>query len=366
MAIHRPCYLTREEGRLALDIQQSAYADQMIDRSLMSASGSVDGLCQRKFFTKFDTREFDWPNFQYTYPWKLYLDSNELAAPPTTVTTGSFLPSPIVIPSGNILSRPIEGPPYTYLELRRDTNSAFGSNTTPQADITVTGAFGYWMEQTSVGSLTSALTDTTGTVVNVSSSGLIGVGDVLICDSERMLVTDARYISTGISFLSGCTTAQANDATMVVPDGTQFSPNEIILVDSEWMLVQDIVGNNLIIKRAYSGSILATHSPGPVFAKRKLTVTRGALGTTAATHSNSAALYIATIPDLVKELAVAEFVVTITQTLSGYANTQQVDWHGQVQRSQGSQQEAFPGPGLPDIRVRCLNKFGRNARSRAV
>lgn len=369
MAIYRPCYVTREEGRLALDIKQSAYDDQKIDRALMGASGSVDAICQRLFYTQFATRTFDWPNFQYTYPWKLYLNDdgvNELAAAPTAVTSGSFLPVPVVIPTANVLPRPITGPPFTWIELRRDSTSSFGNNTTPQADISITGPFGYWMKQTSVGTLAAAITDTTGTTITVSSSGVVGVGDVLICESERMLVTDARYVSSGISFISGCTTAQANDVTMVVPDGTQFSPNEIILIDSEWILIQDIVGNNLIVKRAYSGSVLATHSPGLVYVKRKLTVTRGDLGTTAATHNNGTALYIATIPDLVKSLAVAEFTVEIIQGTAGYANTQQVSWHGQVQRGQGSQQEAFPGPGLPDLRIKCLSRFGRNARTRAV
>jgi hypothetical protein len=366
MAIHRPCYVTREEARLALDIKQSAYDDRKIDRWIMSASRSVDGLCQRVFFSTFATRTFDWPNFQYTYPWKLYLDQNELAAAPTSVTSGSFLTSPVVIPLGDVLPRPINGPPFTYIELRRDHNSAFGNNTTPQADISITGPFGYWMEQDSAGSLAAAITDTTGTTVTISDSSLVGVGDVLICETERMLVTDARYVSTGISFLSGCTTAQANDITMAVPDGTKFSPQEIILVDSEWMLIQDVVGNNLIIKRAYAGAVLATHVPGPIFAKRQLTVNRGALGTTAATHSNSTALFIATVPDLVKDTAAAEFTVMATQMPAGYANTQQVSWHGQVQRGQGSQQEPFPGPGLPDLRARCLASFGRSSRSRAV
>lgn len=369
MAIHRPCYVTREEARLALDIKQSAYDDRKIDRWIQTASRSVDGLCQRVFYTTFDTRVFDWPNFQYTYPWKLYLNDvgiNEMAAAPTAVTSGSFLTSPVVIPVGNVLPRPINGPPFTWIELRRDKTSAFGNNTTPQADISITAPFGYWMQQDSAGSLAAAVADANVTTITISDSSLIGVGDVVICETERMLVTDAHYVSTGISFTAGGTTAQANDNTITVTDGTKFSPQEIILIDSEWMLIQDVIGNNLLVKRAFAGAVLATHSLGPISAKRLLTVTRGALGTTAAAHSNSTALAVATIPDLVKDLATAEFTVLATQTPAAFANTQQVSWHGQTQRGQGSQQEPFPGPGLPDLRERCLQSFGRRARTRAV
>jgi hypothetical protein len=366
MPISRPCYTTREDVRSALDIQQASYADRKIDRALMSGSDSVDRLCMRKFYTKFTTYHWDWPNFQYAYPWQLWLDQRELAGVPSLVESGTFLSSPVQIPVADILFLPEDGPPYTGIELRRDLSYAFGYNTTPQWDINITGPFGYWMQTVPASSLAVALSDTTTTTVQAALGGYFDVGDTLIIDSEYMLVTDSQYISTGISFTAGCTTASAADNTMTVPDGTKFTSQEIILVDSEWILIQSVIGNNLIVKRAYSGSVLTTHSLGDIYAKRQFTVTRGVLGTTAASHSQGTQMYIRDIPGLVKELATAEAVVTLIQSTAGYANDSQATWRGQRQQGEGSQVEAWPGTGIPDLRQRCAEAYARQARSRVI
>ncbi|HEX4713775.1 MAG TPA: hypothetical protein VH164_02495, partial [Ktedonobacteraceae bacterium] len=147
----------------------------------------------------------------------------------------------------------------------------------------------------------------------------------------------------------------------------KFSPQEIILVDSEWMLVQSVIGNKLIVKRAYSGSVLSIHSISTdIYAKRQFTVTRGALGSTAAAHSQGVAMFIREIPDLVKELSVAEAVAVLVQTSSAFANDSQKSWFGQSQRGQGSQKESWPGPGLPDLRERCAEAYARQVRTRVI
>lgn len=367
MPISRPCYCTREEVRLALDIQQSAYADHKLDRALASGSGSVDRLCMRRFYTQIKTYHFDWPNYQYAYPWRLWLDERELAGVPTLIESGPFLTTPVQIPTANCLFLPETGPPYTEIQLRRDLNSTFGNNTTPQFDILITGPFGYWLNTLPAGTLAVALPDGTGTTLQASSGAFFDVGDTLIIDTESMLVTDSQYVNTTIQFSAGCTTASAADNTMTVPDGTKFSAGEIILIDSEWMLIQYIIGNSLIVKRAYSGSVLTTHTaPGNVFAKRLFTVTRGALGSTAAAHLINAPMSIREIPELVKELSLAEAVVTLIQTPAGYANDSQATWMGQQQRGQGSQKEAWPGTGIPDLRQRCEEAYARKARSRVI
>lgn len=367
MAITRACYATREQVRRALDVQKSAYQDAIIDRKLQAASGSVDRLCMRKFYPLQTTYNWDWPNYQYAYPWRLWLDQRELAGPPSSLVVGSFLPQPIVIPTGEYLLLPQDGPPYTSIQLRRDTNASFGYNTTPQWDIQITGPFGYWISTEPAGSLAAAVATTTQNSVQIGPSSLIDAGSTLVVGSERMLVTDSQYISTGIDTVSGGTSASAADNTIAVPDASQFSVQEVILIDSEWMLIQYILGNKLIVKRAYAGSVLATHAAGTlIYAKRQLSVKRGFLGTTAATYASDEQVSVDVYPDLIPDLTIAEAVVTLIQEPQGYANQQQSNYYGQSQRGQGQQRESFPGPGLPDLRNQVFEAYARKVRSRVV
>src|SRR3546814_20587325 len=90
----------------------------------------------------------------------------------------------------------------------------------------------------------------------------------------------------------------------LVTDGTLFFVGELILIDSERMRIVDITGNNLTVVRAYDGSTLAAPSLGAdVYVYRSLTVERGALGTTAATHLDAASVTVWAVPASVKVLA---------------------------------------------------------------
>jgi hypothetical protein len=172
-----------------------------------------------------------------------------------------------------------------------------------------------------------------------------------------MLVTDRAMRDTGQSQQgAGCSTASNADVSLTVTDGTKYTAGETLLLDSERMLVVDIAGNVLTVKRAWDGSALATHSGAEVYAPRSLTVTRGALGTTAATHLNGAALSRWTYPGLVTELNIAEAINTFLQKTSGYARTV----------GEGDNQRNASGAGLADIRARAYAAHGRKARQRAV
>src|SRR5258708_18397047 len=88
------------------------------------------------------TRYFDWPNFQYAYPWRVWFDQWELAAIPTAVTTGGQS-----IPLSAINFEPVNsGPPYTYMELQRNLSYSFGVGPTPQRDIAITGPWGFSLD----------------------------------------------------------------------------------------------------------------------------------------------------------------------------------------------------------------------------
>lgn len=369
--IYRPCYCTREQVRRALDIRQASYNSDQIDRAIQSAAETIEEQCQRKFFPKDGTRFFDWPNYQYAYPWRLWLDQNELAAQPTLVTTGSLLPTPVVIPSSGYIMQPInDGPPFTSIELRRDTNSAFGYNTTPQLDIAITGTFGYWTKTRAAGSLTASM-GSGDLTVHLADGVSAGVGDILIADTERMIISDMQYIDTTITY-SGLSSASAKDNIVTVPSG-QFVPGEVILVDSEWLLVEAVYGTTLVVKRAWGGSVLNAHTGGTIWAQRLASVLRGQLGTVAAAHSNSAPLSVSEVPGLIRQLSVAEAINWMILEPGGYS---QVSGGlgsssglgvtmGQTGRRQVS--EGIPGIGLPTLRVQVAqSRYSRKARSRVI
>jgi len=358
MAITRPTYATREEVKQAADIKLSARNDQQVDRAIEAASDGIDGLTHRVFYTTFATRYFDWPNFQATYPWKIYLDANELADVTTTVpvvTTGGN--SPQTIPVASALWGPWNyAPPFTRLELDRSTSSTFGLGDTPQRDVRITGMFGYQDVFAPAGALAAAMSDTTSTTAQITNGAAVGVGDVMMVGTERMLVTDKTMLSTTQAQQSGLTTANNADVALGVTDGTKFSIGETLLLDSERVLVVDIAGNVLTVKRAWDGTVLATHAGATIYALRQLAVVRGALGSAAATHLLAAAAQIAVVPRLVKQLAIAEAVVDVAQQLGAYTTVQ----------GDGASGITKIGQGLPDLRQRCYVQFGRKARQRTV
>lgn len=372
--IDRPCYCTREQVRRALDVQRAAYNNEQIDRAILSGTESVEKLCQRRFYPVDATYKFDWPNYQYAYPWRLWLDQYELAAPATQIVSGTFLPAPVQIPIANVIFQPVnEGPPYTSIELRRDTNSAFGNNTTPQLDIGITGTFGYWMQTHVVGQLLASM-QSTDTTVQVSNGALIAPGDVLIIDSERMIVTDMTYIDTSQSFSSGITAASAADRFGTVANGSLFASGEVVMVDFEWMLIENIVGNNIVVKRGYDGSLLTTHTDGThIWAARQLSLLRGQLGTAAAAHSQNTNMYLNAVPSLVRDTAMAEALMQLVGEPGAYA--QAVGGLGAGSglgitvggSGRNQAKEAAPGTGLADVRDRLYNsRYTRKARTRVI
>lgn len=289
-----PTYATREDVKNALDFKQTARADRQIDRALHTASRGVDALCRRRFYPEIATRSWDWPNAQRARPWRLWLDENELLSV-TEVTTGGD----IVPPESVFLEPNAYGPPYNQVQL--DTASASSGwigGDTHQRSITITGLYaGCRDDETTAGMTTSALNDTATTVsVDAAASAQVGVGSLLRLDTERVIVTGRRQADTGQT-LTADIDAQAKTVLLSVADGAQFAIEETILIDGERCLIVDIAGNSLIVRRAWDGSTLAAHTTGTaVYAPRALSVTRGALGTTAAAHSSTATVHLFTRP----------------------------------------------------------------------
>lgn len=351
-----PVYATREDVMRALDSKETARNNRQIDRALEGASRSVEGLCHRRFYPETATRYFDYPGPQHARPWRLWLDANDLISITTLISGGTTIAS-----TDYFLEPNQYGPPYTRVEIDLDSSAAFSSGNTHQRAITITGLWGYRNDETQVGTLAEAL-DATETIVDVDSatSAEVGVGSLLRVDSERMLVTGRTMLDTGQNLGGAGLTAQANSVTVAVSDGTAYAIDEILLIDSERMLIVDIAGNQLTVKRAWDGSVLAAHSAGAdIYAPRSLTVTRGALGTTAATHTTATSIHRWDPPGPVRDLTIAEALTTLTNEHAGYARTRRSGDGGTSQRAVDSQ-------ALPQLRERVYASHGRKARIRGV
>lgn len=358
MTITRPTYATREDVKAAADFKLTARNNTQVDEAIEAASESIDGQVHRVFYPMDDTRYVDWPNFQYAYPWRIWLDAAELAD--TTVNVPVVTSGGNVIPAGDILwGNPRYSPPFTYFELSRATSASFGQGSTPQRDVAITGTFGYWLKYAPAGTLTAAVADTTSTSIAVSNSAAAGVGDSILIDAERMLVTDKAMVSTGLTQQgSGVSTKDTSDVALDLGTGggALVFVGETLLLDSERMLVVDIAGDTATVKRAWDGTVLATHTGATIYAPRSWTVQRAALGTLAATHADSAVIKRFVVPGLVKSLAVGEALVEVRQKVGAYAGSQ----------GTGDSKQTGIGKGLDDIRTRCTQRYGRTGRSRAV
>ena len=359
MAVNRPTYATRRMVKSATDIQQDATYDDQVDSALEDAAESVDGLCHRRFYNVLETASWDWPNFQRAYPWRIWFEERELATvtdpAPTVVTGGTTIPAT----DGNGLAVLLWGPwnyapPYTFLELNRASSYAYGLGPTPQKDVSILGRFGYWNRQRAAGALAIAVSDTTSTGVTVTDSSTVDVGDVIIVDTEWMLVADNGMADTGQTIATGMT-ADASDQALPVQSGTALHKGEIVQVDQEQMLITSIAGATATVNRGYNGTTLAAHtSTTAIYAARLLTVTRGDFGSTAATHTNATAVAALLVPGEVRELAAAEALNTVYQKVSAYA------------RTIGENARPVPGGSLPDLRSKVYARYGRQQRQAVI
>lgn len=312
-------YATREDVKSALDYKETARNNAQIDRAIENASRRVEDLTHRKFYPTLATRYFDWPNYQRTYAWKLYLDANE-AITLTTVTSAGTA----IAPTDYLLRRSdnVDEPPYNTLEINLASSASFLSSTTFQRQIALTGTFGASAYLDAAGALSAAITTTSATTCAVTDSSLVGVGDLVLVGTEYMTVSNKTSADTGVTIFSNPLAAQTN-ATTVLLSASGVNVGEVITVDSERMLVTDVTGGQtLTVQRAWDGSTLATHAVlGNVYAPRTLTVTRGAAGSTAATHSVSAAVQKNRPPGLINELTLAYALDALQQKQTAYART---------------------------------------------
>lgn len=356
----RVVYCTREEVMDAFDVKESADRSAQVDAAIASASDDIDGWLNRHkhgVAPRTATRYFNWPSRNYSQSWRLWLDENEAVSISSLSAGGTAL-----VENTDYYLEPVNsGPPYTYIEINKNSSAAFTNSGTDQRAVAVTGVFGIGNDQKAAGALAGAVNASVATW-DVSNASLVGVGSVLTADSERVLVTDRSALTVGDALVSAMN-AQKSDQVVDLTLGTNVNKGEILLIDSERMKVTDVTGNNATVIRAYDGTTLAAHSLGAtVYAYRRLTVTRGALGTTAASHALNATLTQWDVPSLIHDLCKAEAITRLEQEWSAYGARVYSD---EAERD-SSGTEVVSGRGLTDLRKSCARKYKRKFRKAAV
>jgi hypothetical protein len=342
---------TREEVKTSLDIRETARANAQVDRLNAAATDSVEGLLKRSFAPVLDTRTFDWPDEQSrgVVPWRIWLNQN------TMISLVSASSGGVTIPTQNVLLRPDWGPPFTRVELDRSSSAAFSGGATPQRAVSFTALWGDRDDSATAGALAAAVVSTTAITVTVTNAALIGVGQLLRVDDERMTVTDRSSVATGTTLVGALTASSANTSVPVV-SGAAVNVGEVVTLGSERMMVDDVTGNTLVVRRAFDGSVLAQHSNGAVvYAPRLLTVQRGAGGTAAATHITATPITKWVPRGLLSQLARAYIMVGIQDEAAGYAR---------IAGAEGA--AAKLGDRLHVLEERALATLGRLARFRTV
>jgi hypothetical protein len=344
-------YSTREDVKSALDIMETARNNTQVDRALEAASRAAEGFLHRTFAPILATRYFNWPNHSSARAWRLWLLHNDLISV-TSITTGG-----VSVAASDYFLEPVnEGPPYDSIEIDLSSTASFEAGDTHQRSISVIGLWGYSNDETTVGATAEAL-DASETAVDVDgpTAARIGVGSVVRVDSERMLVTERGTLTTGQTLQSDLD-ALDNDVTVAVTTGSSFTAGETILLGSERMLIVDIAGNNLTVRRAWDGSILAAHSGDTIYAYRTLTVTRGALGTTAATHDSGASVVRWDVPGALRDYVMAEAINSLVQSSAGYSG---------VSGSENNRRR-MSSPELISLRDLAYRVLARKGRTGAV
>jgi hypothetical protein len=354
--VGQPSYCWREDVMSALDAAETARSVGQIDRLIQRASRKVDNLCHRRFWPETDTRYIDWPDDQLGTSYRLWLDgTHELISATTVTADGTSVGAYFLEPQGS-------GPPYTRLEIDLSGSGSLSAGSTFQRSIAITGTFGACNDWDLAANTTSGSLTSSATSVTVGTGTPIGVGALLKLDSEIVQVTAKTLATTGITLAANLAlNPGATALTVASGDELSIAVGEVITIGTERMLVTDRYTATVIVERQWSGSVLAAHSSGDtIYAYRTLTVQRGQLGTTAATHTTATSVAIFTPPPLVRDLTIAEALVGLGREQSGYARTVGT---GAAERNAGPQALRTVGLGdLADLRRDCIEAHGRKAR----
>lgn len=345
-----PTYANRESVKRTLESMESARNNTEIDAALQTATDDIFGQLKRYFYPRTVSLRFPWPSVDQPSLESLWLLPSEELVTITTFTSGG-----VVIPNPNLYLEPVnQGPPFNQVQVNRASNSAFIASGAGQRSIQIDGVAGYRLAYRPAGTLAEDL-DTTEVGVDVTDSATVGVGDLLLVDTEWLVVTEKDLITTGQTLQTPVGASNA-EVALAVTTGSAYRVGETVLLDAERMLIVDIAGNTLIVKRPWDGTVLQAHTGSTIYAPRTLTVERAALGSTAATHTSGTAIQRFQFPSLVEQLCRAEAIDTLLQGKSGYSRT----------TGSGDNERAASGRALQILRDKALAAHGVKMRTATI
>jgi hypothetical protein len=349
-----PWYCTREDVKDSLDIKYTARADALIDKKIAGSSRSVEGQLHRpRFAPTLMTVKYDYPNYSFSPAWTLELDSNEVIELVEVLSGGVDITSSCILRRGD----DTDIPPFDRIEIDLTSSAGWSSANTFQHAIHITALHGYSDDEETIGSLSAQLDAADGSTASITwTTPRLGVGDILHINNERMIVTNRTWVNSGQT-TTGALTANMSSVAVPVTDGTAFAAGETIIIDVERMLIVDVVGNTLSVKRQWDGSVLATHlTATAVYALTGVQLARGQLGTTATVHANGASIKRWIIPSQLRDFTKAETIVALEQDASGWARL----------IGSGPSARESSGKGLADAREQAMISLGRKFRSAAI
>jgi hypothetical protein len=342
-------YASVQEMQGILDFNESAYNTNQIKSALAQATDTTDAFLHRTFFPTIETRLTDWYPEGPATPWRLWLTGSEI------ISVSSMSSGGVNIPPANLKLEPNgSGPPFDRIEVSIATSSVLQSGSTWQQAISITGTWGYSDRADAVTTLGASVSTVGATTMQVTDSSKVGVGNLCLIDSEYVVITDRAFVTTSQTLLTPLA-ASVSDNSVSVTTGSAYGAGESILLDSEQMLVLAVVGNSLMVRRAYNGTALAAHTGSTIFAPRLQTITRGASGSTPATHSSAATVKLQWIPPAAKALCIAEAGWLYESQASGWQTSE-----GDSSRGQ------FSLKFLQDLRLQVQSIVGRSGRTRHV
>ena len=307
-------YCTRERVQATLDQSDAPRLNSVIDAGCRSGSRKVEGITHRRFYPVKGVR---YPDPATTVSggilWLNDID-HEILTLTSLVVDGVTLAENVDF----VLRPPEAGPPYTSIKLLPSSRSSWP---TDPRSIVITGEFGGSNRTAAAGALAAAIGTTSATTMTITNSSLVGVGDLVLVDTERVIVVEKSAASTTATITA---TIDDDTADVLIPvsSGALVHAGEMILVGAEWMYVETVAGNNLIVKRCQQASPLAAHAISDVvYAPRLCTIRRAAAGTTAAEHLDAAPLARNDPPSPVSEVALAKAIDATEQGKAGYSRT---------------------------------------------
>ena len=203
-------YVTREAAkRFFMAVSTITDKDARIDMLIAMASRAIENYTGRRFIPWTGTKEYDFQGSDW-----LVLGDDLLSTAPTikynnvgtTVAAGDYFLYP--------LNAADDQKPYTQVQLLT-TSDFFSYNDTPQADISVTGKWGY-SEITRLMTTSNEVMDATETGFDLTSGTDIEIGMTLLVESEQMFVQNvATNTATVVRGVNGTTAATHVTATDV-------------------------------------------------------------------------------------------------------------------------------------------------------